>query len=319
MEEDGVRPGMRTAGRNAVMHPMKCRRRTGILYLAVLSSVYIFLSCSGRAQVSRASGPEEQDQGVVSRVYDGDTVDVRLASGETHKVRLIGIDSPEMDDEREAVLFFAHMAKRFAFYHLYDKEVRLTYDWERRDAYGRTLAYIALDDGTLFNELIIKAGFAHAFTKYPYRDDMRALFRKAEKQARRYKRGLWRKKPWPVIKAGDARTRLDSIATVEFVCRDIVEQGRYLYLRSDDDFEVFIPLPGPVPDAELRSLVGRPAAVTGYIEEYKGRIQIVLSLRSQLGQGVEIPLKLPVFHGRISGRYLDEMILRIHPEGSNAE
>jgi micrococcal nuclease len=231
---------------------------------------------------SQEPSPESQDKGIVTRVYDGDTIEVRLANGETIKVRLIGIDSPEMDDERETVLFFAHMAKRFAFYHLYDKEVRLAYDWERTDKYGRTLAYVVMEDGALFNELIIKEGFAHAFTKYPYREDMRSRFRKAEKEARRLNKGLWRKKLWPSIQATEARSRLGSIATVEFVCRDIAEQGRYLYLRSDGDFEVFVPAPPPLPAAELRSLVGRTVAVTGYIEEFKGRIQIAFVVPSQL-------------------------------------
>ncbi|MCJ7588129.1 MAG: thermonuclease family protein [Candidatus Aminicenantes bacterium] len=186
-----------------------------------------------------------------------------------------------MDDERETVLFFAHMAKRFAFYHLYDKEVRLTYDWERTDDYGRTLAYVVMEDGALFNESIIKEGFAHAFTKYPFREDMKTRFRKAEKEARRLNKGLWRKKPWPVIRAEDARSHSGRIVTVEFTYRDVAEEGRYLYLRSEGDFEVFIPKPPPVPAAELRSLVGRAVAVTGYIEEFKGRVQIALTVRSQ--------------------------------------
>jgi micrococcal nuclease len=230
---------------------------------------------------------EREDAAIVARVYDGDTIEVRLGTGEERRVRLIGIDSPEMDDKREEVLFFAHMARRFAFYHLYQKSVRMTYDWERTDKYGRTLAYVVLDDGTLFNELIVKEGFAHAFTKYPYREDMKSRIREAEREARRLEKGLWRKDAWPAIRAAEARSRLGSIATVEFVCRDVAEQGRYLYLRTDDDFEVFVPAPPPIPDAELRSLVGRKVAVTGFIEEFKGRVQIVLSLRSQLGDGAE--------------------------------
>ena len=225
---------------------------------------------------------EPADGARVIRVFDGDTIEVQLANGETIKVRLIGIDSPEMDDKRETVLFFAHMAKRFAFYHLYDKEVRLTYDWERTDDYGRTLAYVVMEDGALFNESIIKEGFAHAFTKYPFREDMKTRFRKAEKEARRLNKGLWRKKPWPVIRAEDARSRMGSVATVEFVCREVVEQGRYLYLPSDGDFEVFVSKPPPVPAAELRSLVGRSITITGYIEEFKGRIQIAFVVPGQL-------------------------------------
>ncbi|MBN2206129.1 MAG: thermonuclease family protein, partial [Candidatus Aminicenantes bacterium] len=166
---------------------------------------------------------EPVDRVRVIRVFDGDTVEVRFADGAEKKVRLIGIDSPEMDDEREDVLFFAHMARRFAFHHLYDKTVGLAYDWERTDAYGRTLAYVVVEDGTLFNERIIREGFAYAFTRYPYRDDLKALFREAQREAQRSARGLWREEPWPVVGPADARSHLGRIATVSFVCKNIVE------------------------------------------------------------------------------------------------
>lgn len=218
----------------------------------------------------------------MTRVYDGDTIEVRLKDGAEKKVRLIGIDSPEMDDGRETVLFFAHMAKRFAFHHLYEKTVGLTYDWEQADDYGRTLAYVVLADGTLFNERIIREGFAYAFTRYPYRDDLKALFRKAQKQARGERRGLWRKKPWPVVGAADARSKLGSVATVAFVCREVAEKERYVYLLSGDDFEVFVQEPFPLPIADLRALAGRKIAVTGFVEDFRGRVQVVLSLRSQI-------------------------------------
>jgi len=231
------------------------------------------------------TGLEPADRASVIRVLDGDTIEVRLEDGAEKKVRLIGIDAPEMDDGRETVLFFAHMAKRFAFHHLYEKGVGLAYDRERTDDYGRTLAYVVMGNGTLFNELIIKQGFAHAFTKYPYRDDLKDRFRRAERYARRYKKGLWRKKPWPVVDASGARSQLGSVATVEFVCRDVVESGRYLYIRSEADFEVFIQEPFPVPIEELRALSGRSVAVTGFVEEFRGRVQVVWTLSAQLTAG----------------------------------
>lgn len=266
--------------RNSSLPASRGRRQPALL-LVVLPLIFLCQFYSQRPASSQEPGSESQEKGIVTRVFDGDTIEVRLANGETQKVRLIGINSPEMDDERETVLFFAHMAKRFAFYHLYEKNVRLTFDWERMDKYGRTLAYVFMEEGTLFNEIIIKEGFAHAFTKYPFRDDMKTRFRKAEKEARRLNRGLWRKNPWPVISAVEARSRLDSIASVEFVCSEIVEQGRYIYLKSDSDFEVYISKPPPLPIAELQSFVGRAVAVTGYIEEFKGRVQIALTVRSQ--------------------------------------
>jgi len=69
------------------------------------------------------------------------------------------------------------------------KRVKLEYDWQRKDRYGRTLAYVYLDDGTFLNAEIIKQGYGFAYTKYPFKylDE----FRELQKEARLNKRGLW--------------------------------------------------------------------------------------------------------------------------------
>jgi micrococcal nuclease len=271
--------------RRGTARPSRFRRAGRLAGDVVLCAVLAAVCSAASAEkggASRDVAVKPADRCLVVRVYDGDTIEVRFPDGAEKKVRLIGIDSPEMDDERDEVLFFAHMARRFAFHHLFEKTVGLAYDRERTDDYGRALAYVLLPDGTLFNELIIREGFAHAFTRFPYRDDLKALFRKAQREARRGGRGLWRKKPWPVVGASDARGRLGSIATVAFVCRKVAEKGRYLYLESDGDFEVFVQEPFPLPLADLRALSGREVSITGLVEEFRGRVQVVLSLKSQI-------------------------------------
>jgi micrococcal nuclease len=70
------------------------------------------------------------------------------------------------------------------------KEVRLEYDWQKRDKYGRLLAYVFLMDGTFLNAEIIKQGYGFAYTRYPFKylDE----FRRYEREARENKRGLWK-------------------------------------------------------------------------------------------------------------------------------
>lgn len=69
------------------------------------------------------------------------------------------------------------------------KHVRLEYDWERTDRYGRTLAYVRLPDGALLNAEIIRQGYGHAYTRFPFKylDE----FRQYEREAREAGRGLW--------------------------------------------------------------------------------------------------------------------------------
>jgi micrococcal nuclease len=69
------------------------------------------------------------------------------------------------------------------------KAVRLEYDWQSKDKYGRTLAYVYLTDGTFLNAEIIKQGYGHAYTRFPFKYLER--FKQYEKAARQAKMGLW--------------------------------------------------------------------------------------------------------------------------------
>jgi len=83
----------------------------------------------------------------VTTIFDGDTIKVRLAGGGEERVRLIGVDSPELDDAREQVRLMAFLAKRFAFSRLYRAPVALSLGPEARDSYGRLLAFVRTADG----------------------------------------------------------------------------------------------------------------------------------------------------------------------------
>ncbi len=90
----------------------------------------------------------------VTRVIDGDTI--LLANGE--RVRLIGVDTPELYHPFKPVQYFAREASEFTREMVEGKQVRLEYDWQRRDRYGRLLAYVYLDDSTFLNAEIIRQG-----------------------------------------------------------------------------------------------------------------------------------------------------------------
>jgi len=70
------------------------------------------------------------------------------------------------------------------------KKIRLEYDWQRKDKYNRTLAYVYLENGTFLNAELIKQGYGHAYTRYSFK--YLEQFRKYEKEAREKKRGLWK-------------------------------------------------------------------------------------------------------------------------------
>ncbi len=128
-----------------------------------------------------ASGEERR----CVRDVDGDTI--VLDGGE--RVRLIGVDTPETKDPRRPVEYFGREASAFTRQRVAGRRVRLEYDQTRRDRYGRTLAYVYLEDGTCLNAELIRQGYGHAYTKYPFRRLREYVALEAE--AREAGRGLW--------------------------------------------------------------------------------------------------------------------------------
>lgn len=142
--------------------------------------MFLFVLC--------ASYPTECAQDAiftVTKVIDGDT----LTLNDGTRVRLIGVDTPELHHPTKPVQFFAEEAYKFTRKLAEGKKVRLAYDWQKIDKYDRTLAYVYLMDGTFINAEIIKKGYGFAYTKYPFKylED----FRKYEKEAREKCSGLW--------------------------------------------------------------------------------------------------------------------------------
>jgi micrococcal nuclease len=122
----------------------------------------------------------------VTRVIDGDTVVVDGVG----TVRLIGVDTPETVDPRRPVQSFGREASDFTKQLATGKRVRLEFDQDRTDRYGRTLAYVYLQpENLLLNAEIIRQGYGFAYTQFPFR--MMADFSALEREAREAGRGLW--------------------------------------------------------------------------------------------------------------------------------
>jgi micrococcal nuclease len=125
---------------------------------------------------------------VVTRVVDGDTVEVD-SGGRVVDVRMIGVDTPESVAPGQPVECFARRASEFTERSLQGRRVRLEFDVQRTDRYGRTLAYVWLD-GRLFNEVLLARGYAVLMTVPPnvrYADRFLAAYRHARERGR----GVW--------------------------------------------------------------------------------------------------------------------------------
>jgi micrococcal nuclease len=136
---------------------------------------------------------------LVTRAVDGDT----LVLENNERVRLIGIDTPEMHESNklnrdaqrsgqavEAIKQLGRQSYGFTKKLVEGKRVRLEFDVERYDKYKRILAYVYLEDGTFVNAKIVEEGYASLMT-YPPNVKYVDLFLKLYQEARENKRGLW--------------------------------------------------------------------------------------------------------------------------------
>lgn len=124
----------------------------------------------------------------VVRVIDGDTIEARI-DGRSEDVRYIGVDTPETVKPDTPVQCFGPRASRFNHRLMEGRRVRLVFGVERRDVYGRLLAYVYLGR-RLVNAMLVRRGLARTLT-IPPNDRFAPLFRRLTLRAARAGRGLW--------------------------------------------------------------------------------------------------------------------------------
>jgi micrococcal nuclease len=173
-------------------------------------------ACSHRVDLTHqspatfAEEPGGAEQARVRRVVDGDTIVVevtgrtegpgagRASVGDEHRVRLIGIDTPESVKPNSPVECFGKEASAAATALLEGEDVQLVKDVEERDSYDRLLRYVYIGS-EMANARLVANGYATSYT-YPPNVRWSELFVRLEREAREGDRGLWS----PSTCAGDA-------------------------------------------------------------------------------------------------------------------
>ncbi|MDY6890283.1 MAG: thermonuclease family protein [Pseudomonadota bacterium] len=188
----------------------------------------------------------------VAQVYDGDTV--RLSSGE--RVRLIGIDTPEIGRDGRADQPGARAAGRWLEQRVQGQQVYLLPGVERRDRYGRLLAHLYWRDELVAEQMLRQGlGFALALGANTRLAD--CLF-SAENAARGAAAGVWRDAP-------RAARALDKpgFAVVSGRISRITPTRSGRYLDLDDHLALF--LPAALAERQLR--VGQRVEARGWVQD----------------------------------------------------
>ena len=171
-------------------------------------TLLVLVSCGGhqvdlthQAPATLGSEPGGSERARVVRVVDGDTIVVEVvdrsegpgagdaAFGEEHRVRLIGIDTPESVKPNSPVECFGREASSAAEALLAGAEVTLVKDVEERDDFDRLLRYVYIGS-EMANARLVVNGYATAYT-YPPNVRHSELFLQLERDARGDERGLW--------------------------------------------------------------------------------------------------------------------------------
>ncbi|MCY8152001.1 thermonuclease family protein [Bacillus paralicheniformis] len=169
-----------------------------VVFLTVFLASILF-GCqlpNSKAPSSAGSNASEQDtdriEAPVIRVIDGDTF-VANVDGQKEKVRLILVDTPETVHPTKPEEPYGKEASNFAKKTLSKQTVQLEMDVEKRDKYGRLLAYVYLKDGSSFNKVLLEKGYARLAVFPPnikYEDE----YKQAEEAAKEKALGIWSKK-----------------------------------------------------------------------------------------------------------------------------
>lgn len=150
--------------------------------LILLAGAGLLLNACG----DKSAGPPQSAR--VVEVIDGDTL--VLAGG--LKVRVLGIDAPEMERDGQPADFLAHQAKAALTGLTLNREVVLECDRLRYDRYGRLLAYVYLPDRTLVNAELVRRGMARVYAHDPNASHRETLLT-AQREAIQAQRGIWLK------------------------------------------------------------------------------------------------------------------------------
>lgn len=205
----------------------------------------------------------------IKYVHDGDTV--HFADGA--KVRLVGINTPELERDRKPAEPYAIEARDGLRKLLRSSDrIAVRYGRERKDRHGRILAHLYLGDGRSVQQWLLEQGYAVA-TPHPPNLHRVDCYQRAEQAARAMRRGLWRDTAFLQRDATKLRRGDQGFRLLSGVVREIRQGREWVWIamgekvslsvaRSDERH--FNSLP-------LESLVGKKVIARGWLTSRKGR------------------------------------------------
>lgn len=227
----------------------------------------------------------------ITYVIDGDTI----LLNNKEKVRLIGIDAPEIQHNDIPSQRFGEEAKEFLKHLAEGKEGTLEYEPnDIRDKYGRLLAYVFLKD-KLLNAEMIRQGYARVFMKFPF--SKKNEFIRLENEARKKGIGIWsgqlsvenEKAKAPVlISWQNADKHIGEYCAVEGKIISAYNSGKACFLNFNKDYNhhltvvIFLSDFDKFPKNPEKYYLDKKVIITGMIKNYKEKPEIILNNANQI-------------------------------------
>lgn len=244
---------------------------------AVLLKRALFTSALFLLWISIPAWPCEADHidetAMVAWVYDGDTL--RLKDG--RKLRLIGVNAPEMPKEPSDAAPLARAATRYltGLIEASDKTIHIRYDLGLKDRYGRILAHIFTTNDRNISAEMIERGFGAAIT-VPPNSWAADCYYQAELKARDQQRGIWK----DALLGPTKSTRLPRDSEgFQIVTGDVVRIGKsnratWINLAGDVALRIDHSDKQYFPNQQFTSLLGRKVEARGWIYRHKGQLRM---------------------------------------------
>lgn len=243
---------------------------------------YLLLCLVTAAAAADSCGPGTPDRLVtIDYVIDGDTVIL----GDETRLRLVGIDTPEIDHENPGnTQPGAAEARRFLIDLLdSDRQYPLVLDSEHEDRHGRLLGHLFLADGTNVQARLLTRGLAVPLVMPP---NLRFLdcYRTAAESARKQRRGLWSLPQYRPVEARELDAGTRGYRVIEGTVTRIGKSRTSLWVNLGDGFALRI-LRRDLPrftDPDIDSLKGRRIRARGRVYHRNNQLRIQLRHPAEL-------------------------------------
>ena len=210
----------------------------------------------------------------VKRVYDGDTIEL----DDGRKIRFLGMNTPEISHRGKSEDMGGKAAKAWLSDKLKTSRVRLEFDAEQTDSYGRTLAYVLTENRENLNVQLVAQGLA-AMSIFPpnlrYVNELTA----AQAQAEQANLGIWQMPQYAVIAASEvsADENYQGWTRVVGSVRSIKNTKKYSYLVFTNHFSARIDHDNTGLFPSLENYQGRTLEVRGWLN--KGADGVTMLIR----------------------------------------